>query len=85
MSRVTLSKLDSMTRKAVKEWLHLPLSTCDGLLYCRNKDGGLGILRFEKLIPRIQVKRLCRLAVSADYWTWMITVRTTVTVPELHG
>lgn len=34
MPMTTLAKLDGIVRKAVKGWLHLLLSTCDGLIYC---------------------------------------------------
>lgn len=33
-------------------------------------------MRLAKLIPRIRVKRICRLASSADYWTRLVTVKT---------
>uniref|UniRef100_A0A3B5M253 Reverse transcriptase domain-containing protein n=1 Tax=Xiphophorus couchianus TaxID=32473 RepID=A0A3B5M253_9TELE len=62
----TLRGLDQEIRKAVKGWLHLPASTCDGLLYARARDGGLAILKLEKTIPSVQVRRLQRIANSSD-------------------
>uniref|UniRef100_A0A3B1JJF5 ribonuclease H n=1 Tax=Astyanax mexicanus TaxID=7994 RepID=A0A3B1JJF5_ASTMX len=63
---VTLATLDGTIRRAVKGWLHLPLSTCGGLLYSRVQDGGLGILKLEALVPSIQARRLYRLLGSED-------------------
>ena len=63
---MALATLDGTIRKAVKEWLRLPPSTCNGLLYSRARDGGLGILKLESLIPSIQARRLHRLLSSDD-------------------
>lgn len=62
----TLNAADGIIRIAAKKWLHLPMSTCNGLLYLRKRDGGLGILRLEKFIPSIQVRRMQRIANSSD-------------------
>ena len=62
---VTLNTADRIIRKAVKTWLHLPQSTCDGLLYARNRDGGLGVQKLSRLIPSIQARRLFRMAGSS--------------------
>ena len=64
-----LNTADRIIRKAVKDWLHLPLSTCGGLLYARNRDGGLGVHKLARLIPSIQARRLFRLAGSSDVIT----------------
>ncbi|CAM4574511.1 unnamed protein product [Leuciscus chuanchicus] len=61
-----LQSLDGIIRRFVKKWLHLPQSTCDGLLYARNRDGGLGICKLSRQIPSIQVKRLYCLSHSTD-------------------
>ncbi|XP_051494136.1 mitochondrial enolase superfamily member 1, partial [Apus apus] len=61
-----LETLDQEIRSAVKQWLHLPPSTCDAILYASNRDGGFGLLRFSKLIPSVQARRLHRLAQSPD-------------------
>lgn len=41
---IILKSMDRAIRTAVKKWLHLPNSTCNGLLYSRCRDGGLGII-----------------------------------------
>uniref|UniRef100_A0A8C5JJ73 Reverse transcriptase n=1 Tax=Junco hyemalis TaxID=40217 RepID=A0A8C5JJ73_JUNHY len=61
-----LESLDQLIRNTVKEWLHLPQSTCDAILYSSFKDGGLGLIRLVALIPSIQARRLHRLAQSSD-------------------
>lgn len=61
-----LNSLDLLIQKAVKEWLHLPPSTCDAILYSSFKDGDLGIIKLAVLIPSIQVRILHRLAQSLD-------------------
>uniref|UniRef100_W5NLC2 Reverse transcriptase zinc-binding domain-containing protein n=1 Tax=Lepisosteus oculatus TaxID=7918 RepID=W5NLC2_LEPOC len=58
--------LDSAIRKAVKTWLRLPESTCNGLIYSSARDGGLGIIKLASLIPSIQIRRLQRMAMSSD-------------------
>lgn len=45
-----LKDLDRDIRVAIKEYLHLPLSTADGLLYSRKRNGGLGFPRLESLV-----------------------------------
>lgn len=70
---VELTILDGIVKTAVKKWLHLPPSTCDGLLYARNKDGSLGIVKLAKMIPAIQARRLFNLSVSSDPLTRAVT------------
>ncbi|KAJ8333400.1 hypothetical protein SKAU_G00414080 [Synaphobranchus kaupii] len=65
-SITSLAKTDGLVRTAVKAWLRLPMSTCDGLLYSRCSYGGFGILRLAKLIPSIQIRRMQRVADSDD-------------------
>lgn len=65
----TLATIDGMVRKAVKAWLHLNPSTCNGLIYSRCRDGGLGVMRFERTIPTIQIRRAIRMSRSEDDWT----------------
>lgn len=65
----TLLKLDGIIRRAVKAWLNLPTSICNGLLDARPRDGGLGVMKLSSAIPAIQVKRLFRLTNSADETT----------------
>lgn len=69
----TLDVLDGMIRRAVKGWLHLPPSTCDGLLYSRCQDGGLGIVKLACQIPSIQARRVHRLWYSKDAITRLVT------------
>uniref|UniRef100_A0A8C7INA6 Reverse transcriptase domain-containing protein n=1 Tax=Oncorhynchus kisutch TaxID=8019 RepID=A0A8C7INA6_ONCKI len=73
-----LEVLDGMIRKAVKVWLHLPQCTCDGLLYSKCQDGGLGIVKLACHIPSIQVRRVYRLWHSDDAVTRIVTRRTVV-------
>ena len=61
-----LEELVLTIRTTVKEWLHLPPSTCDAILYSSTQDGGLGITRLSCLIPSIQARRLHRIAQSLD-------------------
>ncbi|GAB0190072.1 basic proline-rich protein-like [Grus japonensis] len=61
-----LEALDLAIRTAIKEWLHLPASTCDAILYSSTKDGGLSITRLLGLIPSVQARRLHRIAQSSD-------------------
>lgn len=66
VSDVVLRALDGKVKGAVKAWLHLPSSTCDGLLYVRNRDGGLGICKITRHILSMEMRRLFRLAHSLD-------------------
>ncbi|MGL4355451.1 MAG: RNA-directed DNA polymerase [Aeromonas popoffii] len=63
---VKLNRLDGIVRKAVKTWLRLPQSTCDGLLYARNRDGGLGICKLARQVPITQARRWLRLSISSN-------------------
>ncbi|KAL7831586.1 hypothetical protein AOLI_G00291340 [Acnodon oligacanthus] len=44
---LALRALDGTTRKAVKEWLHLPMCMTDGLQFAGLKDGELGLQKLE--------------------------------------
>lgn len=61
-----LKVLDGMIRSTVKRWLHLPPSTCDGLLYSRHWDGGLGIWKLAQHIPFVRARRAFALSHSTD-------------------
>uniref|UniRef100_A0AAY4C4B0 Reverse transcriptase n=1 Tax=Denticeps clupeoides TaxID=299321 RepID=A0AAY4C4B0_9TELE len=63
---VRLARLDGLVKRAVKAWLRLPHSTCDGLLYSWRKDGGMGLLKLADYVPSIQVRRIQRVAHSED-------------------
>lgn len=56
ISITCLQTLDRELRVAVKEYLHLPLSTADGLLYTKKRDGGLGFPRIETLVIATTLK-----------------------------
>jgi hypothetical protein len=42
--------MDTMTRNSVKDILHLPSCIPNGLIYCRKRDGGMAIPKFEVLV-----------------------------------
>lgn len=65
-SQNTVVKLDNIIKKAVKEILHLPADTTDGILYSKNKDGGLGIPKLEVQIPSAIIRKLESLERSQD-------------------
>jgi hypothetical protein len=48
--------MDSLIRVHVKDILHLPLSTPNGLLYCGKRDGGLGVPKLEVLATSTALK-----------------------------
>uniref|UniRef100_UPI003D81C635 R2 retrotransposon protein n=1 Tax=Platysternon megacephalum TaxID=55544 RepID=UPI003D81C635 len=64
--KTLLSSLDDNIRTVVKGWLHLPPDTCNGFIYTKTRDGGLGVTRLASLIPSIQARRLHRIATSED-------------------
>lgn len=51
-----LKLLDRDIRVTIKECLHLPLSTADGFLYTRKKDGGLRFPRLETIVIATALK-----------------------------
>lgn len=61
-----LSPIDDIIHNFVKKWLLLPACTTNGLFYSQMRDGGLGIVQLEKLIPQLQMKRLFDIALSED-------------------
>ncbi|KAG5874116.1 hypothetical protein JTB14_015036 [Gonioctena quinquepunctata] len=48
--------LDQKLRAVIREILHLPQATTNGILYCGKKDGGLGIPRLEWLLTSATLK-----------------------------
>ncbi|GBM95762.1 hypothetical protein AVEN_107590-1 [Araneus ventricosus] len=50
-----------MIRMAVKNWVKLPPSTTDGVLYAVNKDGGLAIPKLKMILSEAKAKTLKRL------------------------
>ncbi|TRZ14171.1 hypothetical protein HGM15179_012939 [Zosterops borbonicus] len=61
-----LETLDLSIRRVVKEWLHLPPSTWDAILYSRSKDSGLALIKLVALIPSMQAQRFHKLVQSSD-------------------
>jgi hypothetical protein len=62
----TTSLTSPSTTKNIKEILHLPLCTPDGLLYCRKRDGGLGVPKLENISICTTLKLCIRLIDTAD-------------------
>uniref|UniRef100_A0A3Q2Y7G9 Reverse transcriptase domain-containing protein n=1 Tax=Hippocampus comes TaxID=109280 RepID=A0A3Q2Y7G9_HIPCM len=69
VSRGVLGTMDRMVRKKVKSWLHLEQTVNNGLLYSRNKDGGLGIIRLDRMIPALRLKYIWKMCFSDDGWS----------------
>ena len=53
----TIRDLDSLIRTHVKDILHLPACTPNGLLYCGKRDGSLGIPKMETLATTTALKQ----------------------------
>ncbi|KAL2102365.1 hypothetical protein ACEWY4_001533 [Coilia grayii] len=66
VSTAELGELDRVVRGEVKEWLGLPVSTCNGVLYSKMRDGGLGLPRLKHSIPEQQLRRMFELLQSED-------------------
>ncbi|GBO25539.1 Retrovirus-related Pol polyprotein from type-1 retrotransposable element R2 [Araneus ventricosus] len=64
VSGTTLDCLDRMIRMAVKDWVKLPPSATDGVLYAANRDGGLAIPKLKSILPEAKAKTLKRLSRS---------------------
>lgn len=62
----TLKLLDSEIRQQLKEILHLPLSTATGFFYTPKKDGGLGFIKFQNLVPLAVIRNGIRMQQSTD-------------------
>ena len=56
----------------VKEWLSLPMNTCDGPLYAKKVRGGLGVPELKELITAMQVRKLHKLSTSSHPVTKVI-------------
>lgn len=61
-TKKSLSSLDNNIRNMVKQWLHLPVDTCNGFIYARTRD----VTKLSSLIPSIQARWLHRIAYSDD-------------------
>jgi hypothetical protein len=62
----TIRRLDQTLRRVVKSIFHLPQCTADGLLYCKTKDGGLGIPRIVTMVVSITLKTGLKFTDSLD-------------------
>ncbi|GBO17789.1 hypothetical protein AVEN_25910-1 [Araneus ventricosus] len=60
VSGVFLDCLDEIIRMAVKNWVKLPPSTTDGVLYAANKDGGLPIPKLKMILSEAKAKTLTK-------------------------
>ena len=58
--------MDSSIRTHVKDILHLPSCTPNGLLYCSKRDGGLGIPKLENLGVCTALKQGMQLLTTTD-------------------
>lgn len=65
-NRQRLRDLDRLTRSYLRKWLGLPKDIPIGAFHCSVRDGGLGVLPFEFLIPKIRLKRLSKLEFHED-------------------
>ena len=61
-----LRLVDCTVRSAVRRWLKLPNDTPKAAFYADVKDGGLGIVSFEHVIPSLKVRRFSSMSTSAD-------------------
>jgi hypothetical protein len=52
-----LRKMDTMIRNSVKDNLHLPSCTLNGLIYCRKRDGVMAIPKLQTLITSSALKQ----------------------------
>ncbi|GBL75893.1 hypothetical protein AVEN_234235-1 [Araneus ventricosus] len=64
ISRLVLDILDRLIRITVKEWVRLPPSATDGVLYAANSYGGLAIPNLKSILPIVKAKAFRRLSKS---------------------
>ena len=77
VGKTQLTVLDGLIKAAAKRWLRLPPSTCDGILYARNRDGGIGLVKLASVIPAMQARRLFCLSISPDPLTQAVAAHMT--------
>ena len=58
--------VDCTIRSALRRWLKLPNDTSKAAFYADVKDGGLGILSFEHVIPSLKIRRFSTMSSSTD-------------------
>jgi hypothetical protein len=51
-----IRRLDGELKKVIRSIYHLPQCTANGLLYCKKKDGGLGVPRLETIVTSASLK-----------------------------
>ena len=61
-----LRDIDRRVRVSVRKWFHLHQSVCEGLLYSRTLDGGLGLTKLSAVIANTQARRMFRLGMAND-------------------
>lgn len=65
-STTQIKQLDQGLKVAVKEYLHLPQSTANGLIYAGKKDGGLGFPKLEIVVTSAALKACVNYFSSTD-------------------
>ena len=65
-SKGYLRFVDCTIRSALRRWLKLPNDTSKAAFYADVRDGGLGILCFEHVIPSLKVRRFTTMSSSSD-------------------
>jgi hypothetical protein len=68
--------VDSLIRIHVKDFLHLPASTPNGLLYASKRDGGLGVPKLETLSVTTALKQGLTLMKTNDSTTQALLQKT---------
>uniref|UniRef100_A0A3P9NEF4 ribonuclease H n=1 Tax=Poecilia reticulata TaxID=8081 RepID=A0A3P9NEF4_POERE len=61
-----LRNVDQKIRGVVKKWLHLIPAINNGVLYTRQRDGGLGLQKLEKQVPIFQLKHWAKMLQSEN-------------------
>lgn len=90
LSVKTLQSVDRTIRWAVREHLHLPTSTADGLIHTPTKWGGLGVTPLEDSVPREKKAALQKLMGSetqptVQRWARAVGIGETLLKLELRG
>ncbi|KAG7196444.1 hypothetical protein KM043_000647 [Ampulex compressa] len=65
-STSVLKLIDNGIRTQLKEILHLPLSTTNGIIYAAKRDGGLGFPRMEHIVKLSILKSGIKMQISED-------------------
>lgn len=74
-----LTDLDQLIRVEIKRILHIPQSTCDAFMYTPRKQGGLGLLQLETMVPVAAIRNVIKARASSD-----LAVRIAVERPECN-